>query len=41
MDRGFRGFTVTHESDYFSVVSFFHQNLKEGDQWIAAVQEEA
>ncbi len=41
MERGQRGFTISHESDYFKEKSFFSSVMNEGDQWIETVQEEA
>jgi hypothetical protein len=37
LDNGLRGFKICHESEYFKEKAFFHQNMKEADQWIYAV----
>ena len=41
MIKGFRGFTLTHESDFFKEKLIFHQNMKEADDWVKALKDEA
>ena len=41
MIKGFRGFSLTHESDYFKEREFFHKTFADADQWVKALQDEA
>jgi hypothetical protein len=41
MEKGFKGLTLYHESEYFKERTFFHKNNKEADSWLLALKSEA